>query len=193
MHSRVLAFVSAIVIALTLAASAADRPKARFSDEFSYTGPPKLALTLAMIQAGGGAKDFSAQKLINTLAGSGAPAEVEKLTKQFGAQGYSSFITVFDFVAGDRMHIVSMKHIAMPKAPAVAPSDGKALAAALLKAGTTSNGRFDVEYLLDSLDSHINHVEVMDDIDKKFGRKADAGYHVLFATLMIDLKAQYKL
>jgi hypothetical protein len=41
--------------------------------------------------------------------------------------------------------------------------------------------------------THGFHVQIMDDIDKKFSRKADANYHVVLTTAMGDLKDAYKL
>jgi hypothetical protein len=54
-------------------------------------------------------------------------------------------------------------------------------------------GRFDVEYMLDGLVSHDIHVKVMDDIDGKYGSKADANYHAVLTQAMTDLKAVYGL
>jgi hypothetical protein len=45
--------------------------------------------------------------------------------------------------------------------------------------------------MLDRLVSHPIHVQVMLDIDKKFGRYADANYHTVLQTAMTDLKTAY--
>jgi hypothetical protein len=47
--------------------------------------------------------------------------------------------------------------------------------------------------MLDHLVSHPIHVQVMDDIDQKYGRSADANYHVVLTQAVLDLKAAYKL
>ena len=193
MRRLFIALAAIFLLAASVAAYAADRPKARFSDEYSYLGAPDLGLTLSLIVAGGGREGFSTRKLIGSLAGTHADAEMKKLAQTFGQKDVSLLLSVFDFVAGDRMHIAAGKHMVMPKAPSIAPGNSKALAAAMYAAGLAADRRFDIEYLLDRLDSHINHVEVMDDIDKKFGRKADAEYHVFFAQLITDLKDLYKL
>jgi hypothetical protein len=174
-------------------ASAQNAPKARFSDAYSFTGKPTLTLTLATIAAGGGASDFKTVKLLQVLAGDAFKPEVDKLTKEYGADKVTSFITVFDFVINDSLRLVTEKKVALPATPAPNPNDGKALAAALYKAGIDSDGKFDVEYMLDNLVSHPVHVQVMDDIDVKYDRKADANYHIILTQAMTDLKAAYNL
>ena len=83
--------------------------------------------------------------------------------------------------------------IALPKTPEPDPTDGKALSAGLYKAGVDPNGKFTVEYMLDHLVSHPVHVQVMKDIDKKYGVEADATYHVALPQVMSALKAVYGL
>ena len=196
------AAAAALLAGITLAAvpaMAADSmggmnmDKARFSDATVYKGAPNLPLTLAMIVAGGGPKDFTTGKLIGSLAGPLAGPEVKSLTEKYGEENVKSFITVFDFVVADALKIVTDKKIPLPKEPSVDPKDGKALSAALYKQGVLPSGSFDVEYMLDGLVSHGIHVQIMDDIDAKYGRKADSNYHVVLTQAMTDLKAAYKL
>jgi hypothetical protein len=176
----------------TLAPLRADAPRARFSNVESYVGAPNLPLTLSMIEAGGGPADFKTVKLVGVLAGAQTSAEVKKLTDEYGAKDVGSFLDVFNYVVSDALRIVTEKKIALPSTPDPSPTDGKALSAALLKAGTSPQG-FDVEYMLDNLVSHPIHVQVMLDIDKKFGRYADANYHTVLQTAMTDLKGAYNL
>lgn len=166
--------------------------KARFSHAGVYSGAPDLPLTLSMIVAGGGAKHFKSTTLVGVLAGAKTKAEVAKLSKQFGADKVASFLTVFDFVVSDSLKIVTEKKVPLPKQPRPDPKDGKALAAALYTAGVV-DGRYNVEIMLDKLVSHPIHVQVMDDIDAKYGRSADANYHVVLTQAMLDLKAAYGL
>ncbi|HEY0395239.1 MAG TPA: hypothetical protein VGD01_12155 [Candidatus Elarobacter sp.] len=165
---------------------------ARFSQAGVYSGAPDLPLTLSMIVAGGGPAHFKTTTLLGVLAGPKTSAEVAKLTKQFGAKNVTSFVTVFDFVVADSLKIVTAKKVALPKQPQPSPKDGKALAAALYTAGV-ADGRYNVEIMLDKLVSHPIHVQVMDDIDAKYGRNADANYHVVLTQAMLDLKAAYGL
>ena len=165
---------------------------ARFSQAGVYSGPPDLPLTLSMIVAGGGPAHFKTTTLLGVLAGAKTKAEVAKLTKQFGADKVKSFLTVFDFVVADSLKIVTEKKVPLPKTPQPDPKNGKALAAALYTAGVV-DGKYNVEVMLAKLVSHSIHVQVMDDIDAKYGRNADANYHVVLTQAMLDLKAVYGL
>jgi hypothetical protein len=157
-----------------------------------YTGSPALAVTLSMIEAGGGPKDFSTVTLLKTLTGPLYGAEVSKLTKQYGKDQVGQFLKTFDFVVADALRIVTAKKVALPSQPSPDPKDGKALAAALWSAGQTGNG-FNVEVMLDRAVSHPIHVQVMKDIDAKYGLASDAQYHAILTTAMHDLAAAYHL
>ncbi len=168
---------------------------ARYSPAPVYTGAPNLPLTLSVVVAGGGPARFDSTKLVGVLAGSLTDAEVKKLSGQFGAENVGSFLKTFDFVIGDALALVRKNDVALPPAPAPAPTDGKALAAALYGAGVTPAGNFDVEYLLDHLVTHPLHVQIMNDIDAnpQLGPKADGNYHAVLTQAVLDLKAAYNL
>ncbi|MFN2459163.1 MAG: hypothetical protein ABR591_00520, partial [Candidatus Velthaea sp.] len=128
------------------------------------------------------------------IAGDKADAEVASLTKKFGARTVKQFITTFDFVVADSLKLATAKGVKLPAKPDPDPSDGKALAAALYTDGVDSKtGGFNVEYMLDHLVSHPIHVQVMKDIDAKYGTAADANYHVALLQVMKDLKSAYGL
>ena len=95
-------------------------------------------------------------------------------------------------MVNDSLVIVKNKAIKLPSTPDPSPSDGKALATALYKAGVT-NGSYNVVYMLDMLVSHPIHIQVMDDIDAKYGAKADGNYRAVLTQAMLDLKAAYGL
>ena len=175
------------------AASAADAPKARFSDVTSYLGAPNLGLTVALVEAGGGPGKFSSVTLVKTLTGPVFEAEVKSLTDKYGADSVKSFLSTFDFVISDSLKLATAANVALPAKPSVDPTDGKALSAALYKAGIDRDGNFDIEFLLDTLVSHGIHTQVMDDIDAKISRKADANYHIILTQAFKDLKGAYKL
>jgi hypothetical protein len=145
-----------------------------------------------MVIAGGGPSNFKTVTLLQTLTGPKFNAEVTKLTNQYGKAKVTNFINVFDYVVSDTLSIVKAKHIALPSTPNPNPKDGKALAAALWGAGQTGKG-FNVEVMLDRAVSHPIHVQVMNDIDKKFGIAADADYHAILTTAMHDLASVYGL
>jgi hypothetical protein len=157
-----------------------------------YTGVPALAVTLSMVEAGGGANNFNTVTLLKTLTGPLFNAEVAKLTKQYGEAQVAQFLKTFDFVVNDSLRIVTAKKIALPSQPNPDPKDGKALATALWDAGQTGEG-FNVEVMLDRAVSHPIHIAVMKDIDAKYGLAVDAQYHAILTTAMKDLAAAYRL
>jgi hypothetical protein len=158
-----------------------------------YSGAPDLPLTLSMVIAGGGPAHFKTTTLVGVLAGPKAKAEVAKLTKQYGAAGVKQYLAVFDFVVTDALKRATEAGVKLPSAPSPSPKDGKALTTALYKAGVDPSIGFNVEYMLDHLVSHPIHDQVMDDIDAKFGKTADATYHVVTLVVFQDLKKAYNL
>lgn len=164
----------------------------RFSGPGVYTGKPALPVTLSMIVAGGGPAHFSSLQLVKTLAGAKTSAEVAKLNKQYGEARIKQFLATFNFVVSDALVIAGRNHVGLPKVPNPNPKDGKALATALWGAGQTGRS-FNVEVMLDRAVSHPIHVQVMNDIDKKYGIAADADYHAILTTAMNDLASAYRL
>ena len=162
----------------------------RFSGPGVYTGAPALPVTLSMIIAGGGPSNFKTVTLVTVLAGDKTKAEVASLTKKFGADKVTTFVTVFPFVVSDALKIAKEKGVALPSTPNPSPSNGKALAGALWAAGQTGNG-FSVEVMLDRAVSHAIHDQVMTDIDAKYGVAKDADYHAVLNQAMHDLAAVY--
>jgi len=156
-----------------------------------YTGAPKLANTLSLVVAGGGPKNFSTVTLFGVLAGDKAKAEEDALTKEYGADRFGQFVKTFDFVIDDALKIVTEKKVALPSTPDPDPKNGKALAGALYMDGIDPKGGFNVEYMLDTLVTHPIHVQIMKDIDAKYGGKADADYHIILTKVMGDLKSVY--
>lgn len=117
---------------------------------------------------------FSTAKALTSMVGPGlVNAEVAKLTKQYGSATVDTWLKTFDFAVNDSGKIAMSKGYALP----MGNLSGKQLAAALVKAGTASDGTFQIEYLLDKAVSHKIHVQVMNDIDATLGKKADYDYH----------------
>ncbi len=156
-----------------------------------YHGFPHLHLTMAVVDAGGGAKHFDAHRLVATLAGAKAPAENAKLIKQYGASRVDSFYNVFTFAVGDSIKKAHNMLIPLPKSAQPDPADGRALATALYGAGVTPSGRYDVGYMLEVLMSHQIHHNIMADMDKKFTPQVNADFHLILTTAMHDLKHEY--
>jgi hypothetical protein len=110
-------------------------------------------------------------------------AEVEKLSKQYGADKVQSFLKVQDFAVEDALQIATKAGVSLPK-PTLT---GKKLAEALLTAGMDKDGTFYIEYLLDKAVTHKIHVAVMDDIDARYSAEADADYHTISNQLWFDI------
>jgi hypothetical protein len=189
---------AALALFLVLAAGASAAmtfkgdPTARYGGSV-YTGAPDLPLTLSMIEAGGGPEHFKTTTLVGVLAGPNADAEVAKLTKQYGAANVKQYLAVFDFVVNDAIKRATEAGVKFPSTPSPDPKDGAALTAALYKAGVDPKVGYNVEYMLDHLVSHPIHDQVMDDIDAKYGKKADAIYHSVTLVVFGDLKKAYNL
>lgn len=187
-----LAAIGTGIASAKLMTNVVDQPT-RFSGSCCiYTGAPALAVTLSMVEAGGGPSNFSTVMLLKTLTGPHFDSEVAKLTGQYGKAQVGQFLKTFDFVVDDSLRIVGEKKIALPSQPDPNPKDGQALAGALWRAGQTGQG-FNVEVMLDRAVSHPIHFQVMSDIDAKYGLAADAQYHAILTTAMKDLAAAYQL
>lgn len=162
----------------------------RFAGPGVYTGAPALPVTLSLVMAGGGPGYFQTMTLLKVLAGSKTDAEVASLQKKFGKQQVANFVTAFPFVVSDALKIAKEKGVKLPSKPNPNPADGKALAGALWAAGQTGHG-FSVGVMLDRAVSHPIHLQVMKDVDAKYGLAADADYHAVLNQAMHDLAAVY--
>ena len=165
----------------------------RFGGPGVYAGTPALGVTLAVVVAGGGPKDYSTMTLLKTLAGDKTDAEVAKLSKQYGKPAVGQFVKTFDFIISDALHYVTVQHVKLPSQPAVDPTDGAKLASALWGASSIGGDKHNVEVGLDHLVGHPMHVQIMKDIDAKYGVAADAQYHVILLTALTDLAGVYHL
>jgi hypothetical protein len=150
----------------------------------SYEGKPALTVTASLVQAGGGAAHFSTAKALTSMVGSKlVNAEVAKLTKQYGKAKVASWLQIGDFAVKDALRITTKAGVKLPKGNL----SGKQLASTLVKAGLEKNGTFNIELLLDKAVTHNIHVQVMNDIDKKFGGGVDANYHKISNQAFYDL------
>lgn len=152
-----------------------------------YTGEPSLAATAALIKAGGGAEHFSFKAaLVSMLGAETVNGEVEKLTKQYGAEEVKGFIDGMDFAVNDAIKLVTAKGIRLPEAPA--DLTGTKLAKGLVEAGTAPDGTFWAGYLFDKALSHEIHNAVMVDIEKSAGgHKVDELTHKILNQAMYDV------
>jgi hypothetical protein len=151
-----------------------------------YNGAPQLALTSSLVAAGGGATSYSTATALTNMVGADlVKKEVAKLSTQYGSAQVTQWLKTFDFAVDDSLKLATAAGVKLP-APTLS---GKALAAALVKAGVASDGTFQIEYLLDKLVTHKIHVQVMNDIDAQpgLGKAADLHYHLISNQAFYDL------
>ncbi|MGH8128191.1 MAG: hypothetical protein ACRETC_07460 [Gammaproteobacteria bacterium] len=150
-----------------------------------YNGQPALAVTVALVKAGGGPGHFSLVTALNHMLGhKTVKAEVAKLTKQYGAKRVKDWVKVMNFYVADTLKIVKKKGI---KLPPPAKLSGIELATTLVKAGTDKDGVFWAGYLFDHALSHGIHVQLMNDADAKYGAKLDANAHAITNQAFYDV------
>jgi hypothetical protein len=134
-----------LIAALLLAGIPAVAPAA------NYRGIPHLHLTAAVLNAGGGRSAFSSHHLVPTLAGLKYAAENAKLNRQYGIERVNDFYRVFTFAIDDSSEKAGNFLIPLPKTAKTDPSDARALAQALYRAGLTPSGRCNVGFMLEVL------------------------------------------
>ncbi|MGI4789701.1 MAG: hypothetical protein ACRYFS_12720 [Janthinobacterium lividum] len=149
-----------------------------------YSGAPALAVTSSLVKAGGGPANFSTATALTSMVGPKlVTAEVGKLTKQYGKASVGSWLTVFDFAVADSLKIATAAGVKLPPATL----SGHKLASTLVGAGADSTGTFYTEFLLDKAVTHKIHMQVMEDIDAKYGEPADKNYHRVTNQAMVDV------
>lgn len=151
----------------------------------SYRGEPALAVTAALIDAGGGAAEFSfAQALTSMLGEETVAAEVKKLTAQYGPDSVNTFIEGMDMAIAFSLKRASEAGIVLPPR---ADLTGIELAKTLVQAGTAPDGTFWSGYLFDKAISHQLHNQVMGDINRTAGYEADRITHKILNQAMYDV------
>lgn len=151
----------------------------------SYQGEPALAVTAALVKAGGGSENFSfAKALVAMLGEETVNAEVAKLTQQYNEAEVSTFIGGMDLAIN-----LSLKHATQAgvSLPEPAPLSGAELAKTLVTAGTTPDGTFWSGYLFDKAVSNKIHHQVMVDINTSAGYEADLTTHKILNQAMYDV------
>ena len=151
-----------------------------------YAGPPALAVTAALVKAGGGPEHFTIQKaLVSMLGAKTVNAEVAKLTKQYGKKKVADWLSGFNFAVHDALQQVTAAGIKLPAAPK--NLRGIKLAKTLVNAGTAKNHVFWSGLLFDHALSHKVHNQVMVDIDAKYGAPYDTNMHAITNQAMYDV------
>ena len=158
----------------------------------SYTGAPALNVTAALVKAGGGASHFTFSKaLVSMLGQKTVNAEVAKLTKQYGHENVTNFINGMTFAVNDGLKRATEAGVKLPAAPA--DLHGAKLASTLVSAGTAADGTWWSGLLFDKALSHGIHVQVMQDIDAKYGHGADENTHKILNQAMYDVAQALKV
>jgi hypothetical protein len=160
-----------------------------------YNGPPDLALTSALVEAGGGANNFDSARLFGVLAGTHATDELAHLTQQYGATRVHAFIGTFTYAIDDALKVATSKGVTLPQPSEDLVHDGRQLSSQLYDAGVMSDRRFDIGYMIEHLVSRPIHVAIMNDINSnpQYGPQVNADFHVILTTTMNDLKTVYGL
>lgn len=150
-----------------------------------YNGAPVGDVTAELLAVGGTPGSFSTVRTLNTLVGQDAvTAEFTKLKGQYGGPAINQFLKTFDFAVNDAWKRAGQDNITFPAPATLSDHD---LAVALVQAGTDNTSTFWTGLMLDKAVSHKVHMEVMTDIDAKYGEPADASYHRIGNQLFYDL------
>jgi hypothetical protein len=162
--------------------------------EHSYRGQPDLALTLAMVQAGGGPQHFDSARLYRVLAGPHAKKEAEKLQRLYGKARMDAFMQTFTYAVHDLVGLFALNHIALPDRPAVSPRNGAALTTAIYHDGIMPTGKYDCGYMMEHLMTHSVHIVLMHDINVAHGHgpSHNANFHTILTRMIADLRDQYQ-
>lgn len=161
--------------------------------EHSYRGKPDLGLTLALVEAGGGASHFKSDRLFSVLAGRHAGYEAAKLQKLYGKARMDAFMQTFTYSVHDLLTLFAVNHIALPAHPRISPSDGRALSIALYHAGVMPTGKYDCGYFMERLMTHPIHIVLMHDINQARGHGPahNANFHLIMTRMVADLRNIY--
>jgi hypothetical protein len=187
-------FSVVITAALALGLSSIAPASAQLSSSANYMGRPDPGLALALVQAGGGAGNFTGFTLVQTLTGEMTQAERATLNERYGAKNVDVFVDSLTFVVNDAL--VQMKRSGMRPARRPNPDTGDpaVLSAALYKDGTPPGMRqFAPGYLLARLFSPSISARAIANLDANpnFGPGADRDFQTIFTQFMNDLKSGY--
>lgn len=157
-----------------------------------YSGTPELGITAALVEAGGGADNFSfATALVSMLGEETVNAEVAKLTEQYGEKNVNDFINGMTFAVKNGLKHATEAGVKLPEASA--ELKGTELAKALVTAGTAPDHVWWSGYVFDRLLTHDIHVKVMVDTDIKYSHEADRNTHNILNQAMYDVAQALKM
>jgi len=158
-----------------------------------YHGAPDLALTAALVQAGGGAQHFDGARLLAALAGPALPRELAALHGRHGTMA-DDFVPLLNFAINDTLGLATKHGVQLPPANP-SPADRTALVRAVWDAGHAAGGSWDVGIFLERLMTHPIHHELMHDLDTNptVGPQRNAIFHEMLAETFTDLARMHHL
>ncbi len=161
--------------------------------EHSYRGTPDLGLTVAIVEAGGGAKHFDSARLFHVLGGSRAASEYAKLQREYGKAKIAAFQQTFTFAVRDTATVFALNHVTLPSQPRISPQDGRSMAIAIYHDGIMPTGKYDCGYMMEHLMTHGVHIIVMHDINVAHGEGPthNANFHIILTRMIADLHQAY--
>jgi hypothetical protein len=140
----------------------------------SYDGTPNVALAGSLIASGGGPGSFSTVRAFGSMIGSDALyGEQQKLASIYGQHNADLFVHMFDYVVNDAWVRAGQDNVIIPESGS---DSGRPLAADIVRAGTTPDGKFWTSYLFDkTMGLHVT-AQVMSDLNLRYGPDASASF-----------------
>lgn len=146
---------------------------------------PSLPVTAAFITAGGGAGSFSMVRAFDTMIGNDAlQSELQTLRDKYGNHDVDRFVHQMDFAISDGWERAGQDDV---KIPAASSDTGKDLLRDMIKAGTTSSGRFQMSKMMDALLTARVHGQVASDLSARYGQDAVANLERIGTQFFSDL------
>ncbi len=181
-----LRFFFVLAALLTAASSAASMAR--------YKGTPDLALTSALVQAGGGPSGFNGSRFFGILLGPNSP-EMHAFQNRFGAARVTRFAHTLTYAIDDSLRVATAAGVKLPPPASRVANDGALLCAGLTRDGVLTDGRFDVGYMLEHLVTRPVHVAIMHDINANpsYGRRTNADFHVMLSAAIVGCRTKYGL
>ncbi len=161
--------------------------------KYSYRGKPDLGLTLALVQAGGGAGHFNSAKLFRVLTNHHPQAEMKRLQRAYGKAKVAAFMQTMTFAINDLAVLMKANHIEFPDEPSVDPHDGRSIVLGIYQDGIAKHRKYDCGYMMEHLMSHPLHVVLMRDIndERGHGPTHNANFHIILTRVVKDLMKYY--
>lgn len=189
---RVMLLVSLLAAAAAFASSlpTSVRPETGKFGGKVHSGAASLQLTAALLQAGGGAEDFSTRTaLVNVLGEPATDQELTKLEQQYGKRAVQSWLEISDWLV--TQGLVQLRNIGTELPPPPDSLKGDRLAQALVEAGVApEDGAFWSSYYYDHLFSHgVNRV-LEEDLGRRYGENRARRAYAVNNQLMYDISLQ---